>query len=115
MDAPNEDKYVAKYTMPEGGVIKTNGEAMSQQEWDEQCEEGDIAILDFILEERAKMTKIPEPSSTRKLQYDQISKMLDEEINRLDERAKKMQEQKDKEELEEEKQKRFEKRVRNSE
>ena len=114
MDAPNEDKYVAKYPMPEGGVIKTNGEAMSQQEWDEQCEEGDIAILDSIMKERDLMTIIPEPSSSRKLQYEQFSKMLDDEINRLDERAKKMQEQKDKKETEEEKQKRFEKRYRNT-
>ena len=39
MDAPNEDKYVAKYPMPEGGVVKTSGgEAMSQQEWDERSE-----------------------------------------------------------------------------
>ena len=115
MAAPNEDKYVAKYPMPKGGVIKTNGEAMSQQEWDEQCEEGDIAILDFILKERSLMTKIPEPSSSRKLQYEQISKMLDEELNKLDERAKKRQEQKDNEETEEEKKKRFEKRFGNTE
>ena len=38
MDAPNEDKYVAKYPMPEGGVIKSSGETMSQQEWDERSE-----------------------------------------------------------------------------
>ena len=77
---------------------------MSQQEWDDQEEEGDIAILDFIMKERELMTIIPDSFSSRKLQYEQIDKMLDEEINRLDERAEK----KDNEETEEEKKKRFE-------
>ena len=93
MDAPNEDKYVAKYSMLEGEVIKSSGEAMSQQEWDEQCEEGDIAILDFIWKERSlDMSKIPEPPSSEKLQREQILEMLDEELNKLDERAKRRQE-----------------------
>ena len=38
MAAPNNDKYIAKYPMPEGWVLKSSGETMSQQEWDERSE-----------------------------------------------------------------------------
>ena len=58
MAAPSEDQYVTKYPMPEGGVLKYGGEPMSQQEWDEQCEERDIAILDFVCKKSRKLKEI---------------------------------------------------------
>ena len=58
MAAPNEDKYVAKYPLPEGGVIKCSGEVMSQQEEDEQCEGRDKAILDFISKRNKRLEEI---------------------------------------------------------
>ena len=64
MDALNEDKYVAKYPMPEGGVIKTSGEIMSQQEWDERSEglkdyPGSFeAIFDLITKRNKRLAEI---------------------------------------------------------
>ena len=60
MDAPNEDKYVAKYPMPEGGLIKTGGEPMSQQEWDERVEKNPTvygAIVKYLREKREQDLK----------------------------------------------------------
>ena len=55
MAAPNEDQYVAKYPMPEGGLIKTGGEPLSQREWDERVEKyptsyGDV--VEYLLRKR---------------------------------------------------------------
>ena len=58
MAAPNEDKYVAKYPLSEGGVIKSSGEPMSQQEWDEQCEEYYIAMLDFVCKKSRRLKEL---------------------------------------------------------
>ena len=59
MAAPNEDKYVAKYPMPEGGVIKCSGEVMSQQEWDERSESlkeypGSFEVIFDLISKRNK-------------------------------------------------------------
>ena len=51
MAAPNNNQYVAKYPMPEGGVIKYGGEPMSQQEWDERvsyCPESYEVVFDYL-------------------------------------------------------------------
>ena len=58
MAAPNDDQYVAKFPMPEGGVTKYGGEPMSQQEWDEQCEGRNEAILDFISKRNKRLAEI---------------------------------------------------------
>ena len=78
MAAPNEDQYVAKYPMPEGGLIKTGGEPLSQQEWDERVEKYPTsygAVVEYLLRKRKRdfefEQKAENQSSAKRLREEQ--------------------------------------------
>jgi hypothetical protein len=57
MASSDNNRYVAKYPMPEGGLIKTGGELLSQQEWDERVEKYPTsygAVVEYLLRKRKR-------------------------------------------------------------
>ena len=71
MAAPDNDRYIAKFPMPEGGVIKTGGELMSQKEWDERienCPESYEVVFDYLSRKKKREAEFKQRAEARFLQ-----------------------------------------------
>ena len=70
MAAPNNNQYVDKYPMPEGGLIKTGGEPLSQQEWDERVEKYPTsygAVVEYLLRKRKRDLEFKQKAENQSL------------------------------------------------
>ena len=70
MAAPDNDRYIAKYPMPEGGLIKTGGERLSQQEWDERVEKYPTsygAVVEYLLRKRKRDLEFEQKAENQSL------------------------------------------------
>ena len=68
MAALDNNRYIAKYPMPEGGLIKTGGELLSQQEWDERVEKYPTscgAVVEHLLRKRKRDLEFEQKAAKR--------------------------------------------------